>query len=367
VSETVKPPVVSEVATSQVLEVKPPIPTPAPSPEEAKVAWTQGRALFQAGDHPTAAAQLQIAAAGRTEDAPTHYLLGLALLKSGQGELAEHALERAAALDPHSTKTWINLPRVRMELDETLTALEAAESALTIDPLSTDALPQKGRALATLNRGEEAIAVLEQAHDAAPGNGQIANTLGYWLLQSGRPSDSLQLLESARDVLPNVSYVRNNLGVVYERLGRIDEAAVEYRAAVESGDSGGKAAQSLARLGSRIDVAPPTTGVSVVAAGPHGECRAYPRVGDGDRSSRSAPSPCSFPLLPGGEHPVRLAQLQRRHPGISRHEPHREPGEPLDRELVVLVGDQLVGRLARHGQREPAPVNADREARPARS
>jgi hypothetical protein len=58
-----------------------------------------------------------------------------------------------------------------------------------------------------------------------------------------------------------VAYVRNNLGVAYERTGKTDEAKVEYQAAVEAGDMGGKAMKSLVRLG-----ATDTTETSIVTA-----------------------------------------------------------------------------------------------------
>ena len=56
-------------------------------------------------------------------------------------------------------------------------------------------------------------------------------------------------MESAKTAFPHIAYVRNNLGVAYERTGRIDDAKIEYLAAVEAGDAGGKAMRSLARLG----------------------------------------------------------------------------------------------------------------------
>ena len=89
---------------------------------------------------------------------------------------------------------------------------------------------------------------MERAHQLDPENGYVANTLGYLLLQSGRADEALPYLEAARDRLPQIAFVRNNLGVAYERSGDIARAVVEYRAAVEAGDSGGKALASIGRL-----------------------------------------------------------------------------------------------------------------------
>jgi hypothetical protein len=81
------------------------------------------------------------------------------------------------------------------------------------------------------------------------------------LIQLGRPADAIQPLEDARTALPHVAYVRNNLGVAYERTGRIDDARTEFLAAVDAGDSGGKAVRSLVRLGG-----PETTGTAMTAS-----------------------------------------------------------------------------------------------------
>ncbi len=232
------------------------VPSVAPTAAETKAAWNEGISLFDTGAYATAAAQLQIAASGRPDDARIHYRLGLALWKSGETQLAEQVLEHAASLDPSAPKTWINLARVRLDLDEAQTALEAADRAVAIDPSSPAALHQKGRALAILGRRSEALAALIAAHDADPLDGQIANTVGYWLVQSGRSEEAVPYLEIARDRLPGTAYVRNNLGLAYERTGRIEQARVEFRAAVEGGDSGGKAAVSLARLESKSVTAP---------------------------------------------------------------------------------------------------------------
>lgn len=237
------------VAILEPTATVPYIPQIAPTAEEAKAALREGRSLFDAGEFATAAAELQLAAAGMPDDPRVHYLLGLALWKGGEAALAEPALERVTLLDPKSVKGWTNLARVRLELDEAKTALEAADAAIAIEPLSAPALHQRGRALALLSRTEEALEALRLALELDPANGYVANTLGYWLIQRGRPAEAVPLLEEARDRLPAVAFVRNNLGVAYERTGRIEEAKGEYLAAVESGDAGGKAGASLARLG----------------------------------------------------------------------------------------------------------------------
>ena len=220
-------------------------------PATAKAAWTDGVLRFDNGDYSGAVEPLRVAVAGSPDTAYRHYLLGLALWKSGSPEGAEVSLVESARLDATRVKTWINLARVRHDRSDRSGALEAAETALALDPASADAMHQKGRALMELKRGEEALEALKSARALDPGNGYIANTLGLLLIQTGQPAESVEPLEAAKAALPHVAYVRNNLGVAYERTGRLAEAKLEYLAAVEGGDGGGKAMQSLVRLGGK--------------------------------------------------------------------------------------------------------------------
>jgi len=253
---TEKKPSVSEMKNPP----NPPSPTPTPTetqvtlvtestpPIDPKTAWKDGVAAYQSGEFSTSAKHLRVAVEEKKDDPYAHYLFGLALWKSGQLDEAEGALVRAASMNEGSVKTWINLARVRLDRREFDGALEAADRAILLDGSSSDALHQRGRALDGLNRGEEAVTTLEQARGLAPDNGYIANTLGYLLLRRGRTDQAVAHLEAARDRLPQVAYVRNNLGVAYERSGDVHRAAEEFRAALQAGDSDGKASASLARI-----------------------------------------------------------------------------------------------------------------------
>jgi len=227
---------------------EPNLPEVPPTAAETKAAWQEGLASYDARDYETASARLQIAAAGRPDDAYVQYLHGLALWKAGHLTEADDVLARSSSLDGGSIKTWVNLARVRMARQDATGALAAADEALALDPGSADALHQRGRALAEGRRNDEALDALQQARAAGPDNGYIANTLGHLLLTMGRVDEAIPHLEAARDRLPEVAFVRNNLGVAYERHGDLDRAAEEYRAAVGAGDSDGKAAASLARI-----------------------------------------------------------------------------------------------------------------------
>ena len=116
-----------------------------------------------------------------------------------------------------------------------------------------------------LGRPDDALTTLTTAHGLDAGNGYIANTLGLLLIQVGKPGEAIEPLESAKTILPNVAYVRNNLGVAYERTGRMYEAKIEYLAAVDAGDAGGKAMKSLVRLGATDTTQPLEEAVATVS------------------------------------------------------------------------------------------------------
>lgn len=176
------------------------------------------------------------------------YDLGIRLWKGGDLESAERALVRSAELNGGFLKTWVNLARVRLDRRDFEGALGAADAAVDLNGDSVEALHQRGRALAALGRKDEAITTLQAARERDPEHGYVANSLGLLMIQDGRFEEAVPLLEAAKAKLPEIAYVRNNLGVAYERTGERDKAVAEYRAAVELGDSGGKAAVSLARL-----------------------------------------------------------------------------------------------------------------------
>jgi Flp pilus assembly protein TadD len=243
-----------------------PASTPVPvDPALVKASWKDGVALFERGDYAAAAGTLRLAILDRPDAAYRHYLLGLALWKSGDPESAEASLVRSTSLDPTQVKSWINLARVRHDLRDRTGALDAADEAVRLDPTSADAMHQRGRALMELGRGEQALDALTTAHDLDRDNGYIANTLGLLLIQTGKAADAIEPLEVAKVALPHVAYVRNNLGVAYERAGRLEEAKLEYLAAVEAGDAGGKGMRSLVRLGATDSTVPSAEAVTTAS------------------------------------------------------------------------------------------------------
>lgn len=254
--ENAAPPAVTAIPASlpSVPSVPDSVSIPAPEAlvltDEAQVraAWKEAASFVESRDFGSALPLLEAVAVERSDDAGVLYVLGIARWKTGDLVGAERALAKSVEIDADRFKGWLNLARVRMDAGLHETALEAASRAVELDAGSADARHQAGRALYALGRVDEAVEMLGIGRELDPANGHLGNTLGWVLIREGRFHEAVGPLEAAKQALPGVAYVRNNLGVAYERTGRREEAIEEYRAAVDAGDSDGKAAVSLARM-----------------------------------------------------------------------------------------------------------------------
>ena len=226
--------------------IGPPAP---PTAVELADAWKEGVALYDSGDYSGAIVPLQIAADGLPDEPYTQYLFGLSLWKVGEFDSAERALRTASDLNPDSLKTWINLARVRLDNDDAQGALTAADAALALDA-------RLGRCPAPARAGPRRPETQRRrAGDAGAGpparsRQWIRRQYARLPAAAKRPGRRCTFLISKRRATAcrKIAYVRNNLGVAYERSGDMVRAVDEYRAAVEAGDSGGKALASIGRL-----------------------------------------------------------------------------------------------------------------------
>ena len=145
-------------------------------------------------------------------DTQTH--LGLALLADGKAEEARQVLQAAVEADSASGKAW---------------------SAL-------------GQALRSCNRLEEAVAAFRKSLAVRPGNVATLHNLAVALRLSGQAQPALELLQHCAAASPASAEIRYNLGHCLYDLGRLDEAAGAYEAAVRLRPGYRDAHDSLNRL-----------------------------------------------------------------------------------------------------------------------
>jgi tetratricopeptide (TPR) repeat protein len=214
--------------------------------------WSEGSRAYHERDYVRAAAYFRADAEARPDRAYTHYMLGLALWKSGELDGALEAMERSAAVNDQSIKTFINLARIHNARGEFDGARVASERALTIDGENPTALYQLARSQYNLGRADEAIATLESCIELDQAAAEAHNLLGLVHLQRGDDSGALRSFETAAALKPEVAYIQNNLGLALEQSGRLEEAVMALRRAVEIDENHQAATVSLARIEARL-------------------------------------------------------------------------------------------------------------------
>ncbi|HEY3283146.1 MAG TPA: tetratricopeptide repeat protein [Armatimonadota bacterium] len=101
---------------------------------------------------------------------------------------------------------------------------------------------QRGIEALKAGRAQEAVALLQETAEATPTDPKAREMYGIALSMAGDSQRALGELEAAAALSPESASVHYNLGMVYERLGRSDEAGAAYKASLDA-DPGYKQAQ----------------------------------------------------------------------------------------------------------------------------
>ena len=214
--------------------------------------WREGSRAYHERDYARAVAYFRADAEARPDRAYTHYMLGLALWKFGELDGALEAMERSATVNGQSIRTFINLSRIHNGRGEYEGAQSAAGRALAIDAENPTALYQLARSQYNLGRVDEAAATLESCIGLDRAAAEAHNLLGLVRLRKGDDSEALRSFETAAALKPDVAYIQNNLGLAFEQSGRLDDAAIALRRAIEIDGNHEAAAVSLARIEARL-------------------------------------------------------------------------------------------------------------------
>jgi tetratricopeptide (TPR) repeat protein len=198
-------------------------------------------------------------------DPARQYNLGTAFLNAGRLAEAEQALVRASILDPSHAETWYNLGKLRTEQGRFPEAASCYRRSRKLK-WTSDAIAEESTALESAGRLPEAIDLLRTSVRKEPHESGLREMLVRALLSYGRAADALSIIEEAeggvRDArlmllkgraLSEVGQYRNALscfegaqllgadtfevlvgtGNALVALGRLAEAEVQFRKAVE--------------------------------------------------------------------------------------------------------------------------------------
>lgn len=197
---------------------------------ERSLQYAYGLALVRSGRSAEAEA---IFARLLTENADwpeLNVVLGQAHAQQDDYDSAIGFLTKALELDPGVAEAHATLGDIYLRQGE----LEKAEAELRAELLRH---PDDHRALYTLavvldlaRKGEEALEVLESLLASRPRTANGRYLMGKILLARGEEDRALEQLLSAVELAPNDPNIRYQLGRAYQKLGRTEEAQVEFDA-----------------------------------------------------------------------------------------------------------------------------------------
>jgi Tfp pilus assembly protein PilF len=195
--------------------------------------------LNAAGDRAAAMIELGKALYDDPEDYDAAFMLGKTARRSQKPELATQAFLLAAKIDPEVAAPWLQLARLALGAKDNDRAEENVRHALTVDPKLAEAHSLLGRVWLNRSHWHKAVNCFEKAVTLSPDNRYYWNNLGYAYLLKKDFSQAVIALEAAveeqEDEVASIpAYMRNNLGLAYEGAGRLQDAIVEFKKALET-------------------------------------------------------------------------------------------------------------------------------------
>lgn len=194
--------------------------------------------LIDSGDRAAAMIELGKALYDDPEDFDAAFLLGRTARLGGKPGLATQAFLLAAKIDPEVASPWLQLARLSLAQKDNDEAEMRIRHALSVDPKLSAAHNLLGRVWLNRSHWHRAVNCFEKAVTLSPDNRYYWNNLGYAYLLKKDFSKAVIALEAAvedgdEDVSDVPAYIRNNLGLAYEGAGRLQDAIVEFKQALE--------------------------------------------------------------------------------------------------------------------------------------
>lgn len=173
------------------------------------------------------------------ESAPVQAALARAYLAmrtiTGERVWAERAIgasRKAAALEPTLGPVRETAGRIALLLGKPAEAASEFLRAIEAQPYSVEAWLGLAMALDRQGRPGEAKRAYAKAIEIQPGWWSTHSHLGVFLLVRGDLAGALTSLREAARLSPDNTRAIDNLGVVYQQIGRHEEAIAEYRRSI---------------------------------------------------------------------------------------------------------------------------------------
>ncbi len=180
------------------------------APESFDAQFTLGRALYGAGDLPSAARAFRAAVALRPEDARALFFLATSLEQSGDDAGALAAYRELATRQPQAAEGHLGLGVILVKRGgaESEEGLKELSRALEINPDLYEARVALGRALVARGRAAEAVEHLRRAAQLAPGNPEPHYQLSIAYRRLGRKEEA----DAEAEIVRRIHESRDPLG-----------------------------------------------------------------------------------------------------------------------------------------------------------
>ncbi len=202
-------------------------------PQHADAWHLLGVVAQQKGDLPKSLELIDRAIAMNDNVASFHSNRGETLRSMGRMADAERSLRRAIELEPNFPDALNNLGLVLQGMGRTQDAIDAFERSLTLRPDSPEVLCNHGLMMQKTGKPDRALANFQRALQIRPNYAQGLNHLGGLLQEQGQFTLARQAYEESIRHFPTYGDALNNLGLLLMASGHQDEAAVQFRRAVE--------------------------------------------------------------------------------------------------------------------------------------
>ncbi len=216
--------------------------------EFAEAHATRGAALHALGRQSEAERALRRAIELRPGFAEAHSDLGTVLQVEDRTAEAVASYRRAIEIRPDFADAYANLGTALGAAGQTDESIIAYRAALGLIPSHFESLFNLGLALRSLGRRDEAAASIEAARVVRPTSVEPYLQLAAIQTDESRPALGLAILDQGLSRLPEEPRLHAVRGATLKDLGRLDEAAVSYRRAVDLDPGSARVATNLGNV-----------------------------------------------------------------------------------------------------------------------
>jgi tetratricopeptide (TPR) repeat protein len=206
-------------------------------PDNRDLILTRAYLLATTGEREAPARLLEPLLNGSSQDREIHLALAQVLLRTRQYDEAIQAVDQAREISEGVDEKWY-IEFLYGSISERRKSYGQAESAfrraLDLNPESAMTLNYLGYMLADQGiRLDEAVGYIEKALETDPSSGAYLDSLGWAYYRLDQLEKAEEYLTKALERIPNDPTIRDHLGDLYARTGRMTEALVEWKAALE--------------------------------------------------------------------------------------------------------------------------------------